>query len=68
MINLLRSGATHQEWYARAPFVSLESPGDRWSLGLLYLVFAIDVAILYPLCRWYMRRKAERPAGWMRYI
>jgi uncharacterized membrane protein len=68
LVNVVRSGATHQEWYARAPFVSVEAPGDRWSLGLLYLVFAIDVAILYPLCRWYMRRKADRASAWMRYI
>jgi uncharacterized membrane protein len=68
LVNLLRVDATHQEWYRQAPRVYVESAGDHWSLGLLYLVFAIDVAILYPLCRWYMRRKATRPSAWMQYV
>ena len=34
----------------------------------LYLVWAIDVAILYVACRWYMHFKATRPRPWMRYV
>jgi hypothetical protein len=33
---------------------------ERWSLGLLYAVFAVVVALLYPLCRW---RAGIEPAG-----
>ena len=35
---------------------------------LLYAVFVIVVTVLYFPCRWYARRKATNPAGWMRYI
>jgi uncharacterized membrane protein len=68
LVNSIRAGAPHQEWYTRAPFVFIEHPADRWSPALLYLAFAIDVAILYPLCRWYMHRKSTNPAPWMRYV
>ena len=37
-------------------------------LGLLYLVFAIDVAILYVACRWFAAVKARRHDAWLRYL
>ena len=67
VVNLLRQGVTHQERYVTAPYVSMP-PNERWSLALLYLVWFVAVAILYPLCRWYARRKAEHPQPWMRYV
>lgn len=66
-VNAIRTGSAHQDWYATAPFTSV--PEDqRWPLSLLYLVFAIDVALLYIACRWYARVKAERPGSWLRYL
>jgi uncharacterized membrane protein len=67
VVNVLRQGVTHQEHYGTAPYVSMP-PDQRWSLALLYLVWVVAVAILYPLCRWYARRKAEHPQPWMRYV
>jgi uncharacterized membrane protein len=67
LVGLIREGAVHPEWYATAPFASVPEE-SRWSLGLLYLVFAIDVAILYPLCRWYARLKARSGSRWLRYV
>jgi len=64
---LIRDGNAHAEWFATAPYVSIP-PAQRWGLPLLYLVFVIVVAALYPLCRWYGRVKATRPRGWMQYI
>jgi len=61
------SRAAPTEWFATAPYVSVP-PEHRWSLPLLYLVFAIVVAALYPLCRWYARLKTTRPQAWMRYV
>jgi len=63
----LRDGTTHSGAFATAPYVQLP-PGQRWGLGLLYLVFAITIAILYPVCRWYANVKARRPGGLLRYI
>jgi len=67
IVNLLRTGAAHQERYSTAPYVSVP-PDQRWSLALLYLVWFIAVTILYALCRWYAGRKARNPSAWMRYI
>ena len=63
----LRDGTVHAGWFNTAPFVQV--PDDqRWSLLLLYLVFAIAVTLLYPACAWYAKRKAERPKSWLRFV
>lgn len=62
LVNALRTGASQQQWYARAPFVFVENPAERWSLALLYLVFVVDVALLYLACRWWVRRRTARRA------
>jgi len=64
----LRDGAFGAERFATAPYVFIQDPQQQWSLALLYLVFAIDVAILYVACRWYVYVKATRPRPWMRYV
>ena len=67
LVWLARDGSAHAERFASAPFVSIP-PEQRWSLWLLYLVFAVVVAALYFPCRWYARVKARHPNGWVRYI
>jgi uncharacterized membrane protein len=64
----LRDGTFGAERFATAPYVFIPDPQQHWSLPLLYLVFAVDVAILYVACRWYMDLKTTRPRRWMRYI
>lgn len=66
-VNAIRTGAGHQDWYATAPFAQVPEE-FRWPLWLLYSVFALDVVVLYFLCRAYARAKTERPRAWMRYI
>ncbi|AYB31835.1 DUF1624 domain-containing protein [Chryseolinea soli] len=68
IVNLLLYGEIHQDWYTNAPFVGM-AEDQRWGLPLLYLVWAIDVVILYYVCRWYARYKADHPEiAWMKYI
>jgi len=56
VVNYFLFGSAHQEWYNSAPFAGV--PGEnRWSLGLLYFVFGVDVAILYFISKWYAKRK-----------
>jgi hypothetical protein len=43
-------------------------PADRWSLSLLYVVFALDVVLLYFPCRWFAGVKAGRRSGWTSYL
>jgi uncharacterized membrane protein len=67
LVWLLRDGTAHAGWFTAAPFVSIEE-GQRWGLGLLYLVWAIDLVILYLACRWYAGLKTRQPRSWMRFI
>ena len=55
------------QWYATAPYTQVPQSA-RWSLLTLYGVFVLAVAILYPACKWYARKKSTSPAWWMRYI
>jgi hypothetical protein len=68
LVNLVVYGSIHQEWYNTAPFVGI--PEDhRWSLSLLYLVWFVDVIILYYACRWYARYKSNHPEQtWTKYL
>jgi len=67
LVDYLREGQVHPEWYATAPYAFVPPP-HRWPLPLLYVVWAIAVAILYGACRWFADVKARRPGGWLRYI
>lgn len=63
----LRDGTVHSDWFAFAPFVEI-APGARWSLPLLYAVFAIAVLLAYPACQWYAGVKARYPASLLRFL
>lgn len=63
----VREGGFHPERYANAPYVWMP-PEQRWDLGLLYLVFAAVVALLYLLCRRFADFKARRRSAWLRYL
>jgi hypothetical protein len=43
-------------------YVFIPEP-QQWSLALLYLVFAVDVALLYVACRWYAGPEGAPSAG-----
>jgi hypothetical protein len=43
--------------------------GYMWSLGLLYLVWAIAVVLLFIPSRWYAELKARRTdLRWLKYL
>ena len=68
LANFIKDGAVHPEWWAHAPFTSVPEEA-RWNLPLLYLVFIIDVTILYFICRWYAKYKFSHPEKkWLKYI
>ncbi len=68
LVNLVKFGSSHQESYATAPYTWMP-PEQQWNLPLLYLVFAIDVSILYFCCRAYERYKFGHPkVKWLKYI
>lgn len=68
VVMMINEGHLVTEWYDTAPYAWI--PEDhRWSLGLLYLVFIIDVIILYFSCRWYEKYKFSHPEKkWLKFI
>lgn len=68
LVQIIREGSMHPEWFATAPY-SFIPPEFRWSLGLLYLVFIVDIILLYFLCRWYSAYKANNPnIKWLKFL
>jgi uncharacterized membrane protein len=63
----IRDGVVHHEWFATAPYVDVPSE-HRWSLWLLYAVFLVTVALLYPACQWFAALKRRRAWPWLRLI
>jgi uncharacterized membrane protein len=68
LVNAIRQGGVHQEWYVTAPYTHVPETG-RWGLPLLYLVFILVEVVLYFSCRKYMQYKAANPdRKWLKYI
>lgn len=68
-VSLVRSGAAIPWLFTNHPMnPGPQPPGYRWSLGLLYVVWAIAVGLLYAACRWFDGFKARRRDWWLRYI
>jgi uncharacterized membrane protein len=68
-VSLVREGHVNAWLFGNHPLDPPPLPdGYRWSLGLLYLVFALCVIALYFPCRWYARLRAERRSAWLSYI
>jgi len=67
-VNLVMKGAMHGELYYTAPYTHFEEISP-WNLGVLYLVFVLDVIILYFACKWYAGYKQQHPENrWLKYI
>ncbi len=67
-VNMILHGNTGQSWYVTAPFVDMQQD-QRWGLPVLYLVYIIDIVILYFACRWYAKYKFSHPEKqWLKYI
>lgn len=68
MVNLIVKGAMHGELYDSAPYTWFEHTAP-WSLATLYLVFILDIIILFIACSWYAGYKKNLPTNrWLKYI
>ena len=68
-VSLLRTGSVNPWLFDNHPMGNGPAPdGYMWSLGLLYFVTAIAVALLYVACRWYggVKRVSRNPL--LRYL
>ena len=69
VVSLIRSGSANPWLFTNHPMANPPAPeGYTWSLGLLYLVWAIAVVALYVPCRWYADLKARRSDWWLKYL
>jgi uncharacterized membrane protein len=49
-------------------FPITQPPGWGYSLPIVYLVWAVVVLTLYPLCRWFAALKQRRTDAWLSYF
>ena len=62
----------HVHWMFESPspgqFPITPPPGWGYSLPIVYLVWAVVVLSLYPLCRWFAGLKQRRSDAWLSYF
>jgi uncharacterized membrane protein len=70
VVSLIRTGAVDPWLFTNHPMAAGDLPeGYMWGLGLLYLVWAIAVVLLYFPSRWYAELKARRTdLRWLKYL
>jgi uncharacterized membrane protein len=69
VVSRIRLGEVSPWLFANHPMGNPPPPdGYAWSLGLLYLVFAVAIGLLYVPCRWFAAVKARRTDWWLRYL
>jgi uncharacterized membrane protein len=69
MVSWIREGAVNPWLFANHPMGNPPPPSEyTWSLGLLYLVWAVALVMLYFPCRWFADLKAHRKDPWLSYI
>ena len=69
LVSKIRLGFVSPWLFTNHPMGNPEPPdGYTWSLPLLYLVWAITIALLYFACRWFAGVKTEGRAWWLKYI
>ena len=69
VVSLIREGRVNPWLFENHPAMVGPAPdGYRWSLGLLYLVWAMVTVVLYFACRWYAEVKGRGRVGWLRYL
>jgi uncharacterized membrane protein len=69
VVSLIREGRVNPWLFGNHPMMPPPVPdGYTWSLPLLYLVFALVVALLYLPCAWFGGVKARHPRSLLRYF
>ena len=69
VVSKVRTGSVDPWLFTNHPMGNPPAPdGYTWSLGLLYLVWAVAIVILYVPSRWYSGLKARRSDWWLKYL
>jgi predicted acyltransferase len=68
-VSLLTTGSVSPWLFENHPMGNPPPPeGYTWSLGTLYVVWAVAVVLLYPACRWFADFKSRRSQWWLGYL
>ena len=68
-VSLVRTPADTAWLFTNHPMANPPAPaGYPWSLGMLYVGWAVAVVLLYPPCRWFAGLKARRREAWLSYL
>jgi uncharacterized membrane protein len=69
VVSRVRLGEVSPWLFTNHPMANPPVPdGYAWSLPLLYLVWAVVIALLYPACRWFADLKTTRKDRWLSYL
>jgi len=69
IVSKVRLGYVSPWLFTNHPMGNPEAPdGYTWSLPLLYLVWALTIALLYFSCRWFADLKSKRAEWWLKYL
>ena len=69
VVSVIRLGSVSPWLFTNHPMANPPAPeGYTWSLGLLYLVWAVAIGLLYVPSRWYAELKARRSDWWLKYL
>jgi uncharacterized membrane protein len=69
VVSKIRLGEVSPWLFANHPMGNPNPPeGYTWNLAVLYAVWAIAIALLYPACRWFADLKARRKDWWLSYL
>ena len=69
MVSKVRLGYVDAWLFTNHPMGNPRPPaGYTWDLWLLYLVWAVAIALLYFPCRWFADLKSRRTDWWLRYL
>ncbi len=69
IVSMIRLGEASPWLFTNHPMGNPPPPdGYTWSLGLLYIVWAVAIVLLYFPCRWYADLKARQGDWWLKYL
>ncbi len=69
VVSRIRTGEVSWWLFTNHPMGNPPPPdGYTWSLPLLYLVWALAIALLYPACVWFAGVRARTSSPWLKFL
>jgi hypothetical protein len=69
LVSFARDGRVTPWLFESHPMGAGQAPEDyRWSLLLLYTVWAVAMGVLFVACRWFAELKVRHGGGWLRWF